>query len=57
VVVTLGIEGDQTTQIKRGLSEGDAVVIQTTTIDTGGFPTGGFPGGGAIGINVGGGGP
>lgn len=57
VVVTVGIEGDQTTQIKRGLSEGDAVVIPTTTSGANGFPTGGFPGGGPIGIGGGGGGP
>lgn len=57
VVVTVGIEGDQTTQIKRGLSQGDAVVIPTTVTGTGGFPTGGFPGGGPIGIGGGGGGP
>jgi macrolide-specific efflux system membrane fusion protein len=48
VTVTVGIEGDQTTQILSGLSEGDQVVIPTTT-GSNGFPDGGFPGGGAIG--------
>jgi HlyD family secretion protein len=49
VPVTIGVEGDQTTEIQSGLSEGDEVVIPSTT-GAGGFPTGGFPiGGGAVG--------
>ena len=46
VVVTVGIEGDQTTEILSGLSEGDQVVIPTATTGTNGFPSDGFPGGG-----------
>jgi macrolide-specific efflux system membrane fusion protein len=51
--VTLGVQGDQTTQILSGLSEGDQVVIPSATSATG-FPGGGFPGFGGGG---GGGGP
>ena len=49
-VVQVGLEGDQTTEIVSGLSEGDKVVISSATGSTGGFPTGGFPGlGGGLG--------
>ena len=50
-IVQTGAQGDQGTEIKSGLSEGDQVVIATTTSGTGGggFPTGRFPGGGGIG--------
>ena len=51
--VEVGLEGDQTTQITSGLSEGDKVVISSGAGAGGGFPTGGFPGGGFV---VGGGG-
>jgi macrolide-specific efflux system membrane fusion protein len=54
VVVTVGIEGDQTTQILRGLSEGDQVVIPTADTDASGFPTGAFPGGGQTFVSGGG---
>jgi macrolide-specific efflux system membrane fusion protein len=58
VSVTVGIEGDQTTQIKKGLRAGDEVVIPTTSTDASGFPTGGFPGGGQVFVGGGaGGGP
>jgi len=46
VVVAVGIEGDQVTQIVHGLAEGDEVVIPTTTTGSNGFPNGTFPGGG-----------
>ena len=46
VVVTIGIEGDQVTQVVQGLAEGDEVVIPTTTTGSNGFPTGTFPGSG-----------
>lgn len=53
VPVTIGVEGDQTTQILSGLAEGDQVVIPSTT-GASGFPTGGFPGGIGNGpVNVG----
>jgi macrolide-specific efflux system membrane fusion protein len=51
-VVQTGAQGDQGTEIKSGLNEGDQVVIVTTTgtgTGSGGFPTGRFPGGGGIG--------
>lgn len=51
VQVTVGVESDQTTEITSGLSEGDEVVIPTTTSQNG-FPGGGFPGGG---LGIGGG--
>ncbi len=54
VAVSVGVEGDQTTEIVSGLSEGDQVVIPTTT-GSNGFPQGGFPRGG-FGF-TGGGGP
>ncbi|MGZ8566246.1 MAG: efflux RND transporter periplasmic adaptor subunit [Actinomycetota bacterium] len=58
VPVTIGVEGDQTTEILSGLAEGDQVVIPTATT-SGGFPEGGFPGGGPNGgaVVIGGGGP
>jgi macrolide-specific efflux system membrane fusion protein len=46
--VTVGVQGDQTTQIVSGLSEGQRVVIASST-SSGGFPGGGFPGGGRVG--------
>ena len=46
VVVTIGIEGDQVTQVVQGLAESDEVVIPTTTTGSNGFPNGTFPGGG-----------
>jgi macrolide-specific efflux system membrane fusion protein len=51
VAVTVGVEGDQTTQILSGVSEGDQVVIPTATTGQNGFPTGGFPGGGGLVVN------
>ncbi len=45
VTVEVGLEGDQTTEITSGLSEGDRVVISSGTGTNSGFPTGGFPGG------------
>jgi macrolide-specific efflux system membrane fusion protein len=55
--VQVGLEGDQTTEIVSGLSEGQQVVISSTTASTGGgFPGGGFPGGGIGGGGIGGGG-
>jgi macrolide-specific efflux system membrane fusion protein len=46
--VRTGVQGDQGTEIKSGLNEGDQVVIAATGGTTGGtgFPTGRFPGGG-----------
>ena len=46
IAVEVGLEGDQTTEITSGLSEGDRVVISSGAGAGGGFPTGGFPGGG-----------
>lgn len=43
-VVKVGLTGDQTTEIVSGVSEGDKVVIPSTT-GSSGFPSGGFPGG------------
>ena len=58
--VTIGVQGDQTTQITSGLAAGDQVVIPSATSSgSGGFPAGSnFPrfGGGGGGV-VGGGGP
>jgi macrolide-specific efflux system membrane fusion protein len=51
VAVTVGVEGDQTTQILSGVSEGDQVVIPTATTGQNGFPTDGFPGGGGLVVN------
>ncbi len=54
--VQTGVQGDQGTEIKSGLNEGDQVVIATATGTTGGgFPTGRFPGGGLGGGGLGGG--
>jgi macrolide-specific efflux system membrane fusion protein len=48
--VQTGVQGDQGTEIKSGLNEGDQVVIATTGTTGGtGFPTGRFPGGGGLG--------
>ena len=55
ITVEVGLEGDQTTEITSGLSEGDAVVISSGTGagTNGGFPPGGFPGGGLVGGGAG----
>jgi macrolide-specific efflux system membrane fusion protein len=45
-VVTVGVVGDTTTEIKSGLSAGDTVALTTATTGSSGFPTGGFPAGG-----------
>ncbi len=46
-VVEIGLEGDQSTEIVSGLSEGDEVVLASTSSSgSSGFPAGGFPGGG-----------
>ncbi len=50
--VRIGLEGDQTTEIRSGLAEGDRVVISSGSSSSSGFPTGGFPGGAVV--NVGG---
>jgi macrolide-specific efflux system membrane fusion protein len=48
--VRIGTQGDQGTEIKSGLNEGDQVVIASTGTTGGtGFPTGRFPGGGGLG--------
>lgn len=47
--VQTGAQGDQGTEIRSGLNEGDQVVIATTGTGGTGFPTGGFPGGGGLG--------
>lgn len=48
--VQIGVQGDQGTEIKSGLSENDQVVIATANGTNGtGFPFGGFPGGGGLG--------
>lgn len=52
--VQIGLEGDQTTEIRSGLSEGDRVVISSSSTSSTGFPAGGFPGGGTVRIGVGG---
>ena len=56
-VVQTGVQGDQGTEIKSGLNEGDQVVIADASGTTGGsgFPAGRFPGGG-LGGGAGGGG-
>jgi macrolide-specific efflux system membrane fusion protein len=56
--VQTGVQGDQGTEIKSGLNEGDQVVIANASGTTGGggFPTGGFPGGGLGGAGGAGGG-
>ncbi|MGH3380791.1 MAG: efflux RND transporter periplasmic adaptor subunit [Actinoallomurus sp.] len=54
--VQTGVQGDQGTEIKSGLNEGDQVVIANASGTTGGgFPTGRFPGGGGLGGAGGGG--
>jgi macrolide-specific efflux system membrane fusion protein len=55
-VVQAGAQGDQGTEIKSGLNEGDQVVIANTGGGTGGtgFPTGRFPGGAGGGLGGGG---
>ena len=55
VAVQLGVQGDQTTQILSGLTQGERVVIPTATTG-GGFPGGGFPRIGGFGGGFGGGG-
>jgi macrolide-specific efflux system membrane fusion protein len=59
-IVQIGTQGDQGTEIKSGLNEGDQVVIANTGGGTGGtgFPAGRFPGagGGGLGGGLGGGG-
>jgi membrane fusion protein, macrolide-specific efflux system len=56
--VQTGVQGDQGTEIKSGLNEGDQVVIASASGTTGGggFPTGRFPGGGLGGAGGAGGG-
>jgi macrolide-specific efflux system membrane fusion protein len=46
--VEIGLEGDQATEIKSGLTVGERVVVRTssTTSTSGNAPGGGFPGGG-----------
>jgi macrolide-specific efflux system membrane fusion protein len=53
--VQTGAQGDQGTEIKSGLNEGDQVVIANTGGGTGGagFPAGRFPGGGGGGLGGG----
>jgi macrolide-specific efflux system membrane fusion protein len=54
-VVQIGAQGDQGTEIRSGLNEGDQVMIANTTGGTGGgFPTGRFPGAGGLGGGGGG---
>jgi macrolide-specific efflux system membrane fusion protein len=54
-VVEIGLEGDQSTEIVSGLSEGDEVVLSSSgSPGSGGFPGGGFPGGVGVGIPAGG---
>jgi macrolide-specific efflux system membrane fusion protein len=55
--VQVGLEGDQTTEIRSGLTEGQQVVIPTTSSSGNGFPSGAFPGGGAFNVVGPGGGP
>jgi macrolide-specific efflux system membrane fusion protein len=54
-VVQTGTQGDQGTEIKSGLNEGDQVLIADTGGGTGGtgFPAGRFPGGGGGGLGGG----
>ncbi|GLY81960.1 efflux RND transporter periplasmic adaptor subunit [Actinoallomurus iriomotensis] len=54
--VQTGVSGDQGTEIKSGLNEGDEVVITTTTGSGDSGSSGGFPGGGSGGIGGAGGG-
>jgi macrolide-specific efflux system membrane fusion protein len=46
--VTLGVEGDSSTEIKSGVTAGTTVVLSSGSGLPSGFtfPTGGFPGGG-----------
>jgi macrolide-specific efflux system membrane fusion protein len=54
-VVEIGLEGDQSTEIVSGLSEGDEVVLSSSgSPGSGGFPGGGFPGGVGVGMPAGG---
>lgn len=48
--VEIGLEGDQATEIKSGLTVGERVVVRTssTTSTSGNAPGGGFPGGGGL---------
>jgi macrolide-specific efflux system membrane fusion protein len=55
-IVETGIQGDQGTEIKSGLNEGDQVLVATAgTTGGNGFPTGRFPGAGGFGGGVRGG--
>ncbi|GAA4509703.1 hypothetical protein GCM10023191_071210 [Actinoallomurus oryzae] len=54
--VRIGVSGDQGTEIKSGLNEGDEVVITTTSSSGSSGSSGGFPGGGGGGIGGPGGG-
>lgn len=57
MLVQVGIQGDQGTQVTSGLNEGDQVLIPTTgTTGGSGFPSGRFPGGLGGGGGGGGGG-
>ncbi|MDL4813772.1 efflux RND transporter periplasmic adaptor subunit [Actinomadura opuntiae] len=60
VTVETGVKGDQGTEITSGLSEGDQVVVTSSTTGTSGSGAGqrgGLPGGGAPGGGFGGGAP
>ncbi len=48
VTVTVGLQGDSTSEITSGLKEGDLVVLRSTTSSSAssGFPAGGIPGAG-----------
>ena len=52
VQIQTGLTGDSTTEVTSGLSDGDVVVIPTSSGSTGGFT---FPGGGGLGGGPGGG--
>jgi HlyD family secretion protein len=52
VQIETGLTGDSTTEVTSGLSDGDVVVIPTSSGSTGGFT---FPGGGGLGGGPGGG--
>lgn len=55
VSVTIGVQGDSSTQILSGLRLGQRVVTSAGSSGSGGFPAGGFPGGGGLGGGFGGG--